>query len=73
MTEFDNILVDILGKNAFFSTDFKVEDDVRKLAFAVRYLNTQIKQCQKFMPYDDKDYVDEVQKSVVQILKGELR
>jgi hypothetical protein len=73
MSEFDKILSDILGKNAFFSTDFKVEDDVRRLAFAVRYLNTQIKQCQKFMPDDEKDYVDSVQKSVVEILKGNLR
>ena len=73
MSEFDKTLADILGKNAFFSTDFKVEDDVRKLAFAVRYLNTQIKQCQNLMSDDDKDYVDGVQKTVVEILKGELR
>jgi hypothetical protein len=73
MSEFEKAMIEILGKDAFFSTNFKVTDNVQKLAFAVNYLHTQLFQCKRMLQDDDKDYVDGVSKSVIEILKGERR
>jgi hypothetical protein len=70
MKEHEKILVEILGKDAFFSTDFKVTDNVRVLAFTVQYLFTQLRQIQGMMQDEDKDYIAGVELNAIEILKG---
>lgn len=71
MSEFNKTMVDILGRDAFYSTDFKVTDNVIVLARTVNYLFSQLSQCKNMMAEDDKHYVDDVKKSAIEILKGE--
>ena len=73
MSELDKVMIDILGKDAYYSTDFKVTDNVRLLITAVNYLFTQLGQCKKFMSEEDRDYVDGVKKTAIEILKNESR
>lgn len=73
MKEHEKVLVEILGKDAFFSTDFNVTKEVRTLVFTVKYLFTQLGLIQKMLPEDDKDYVSDVEVTAIQILKGEKR
>lgn len=73
MKEHQKILVEILGKDAFFSTDFNVTDNVKVLSHTVNYLFTQLGQIQKMLPEDDKDYVSEVELAAIEILKGNCR
>lgn len=70
MTEFDKVMVDILGKDAYFSTDFKVTDNVAKLVKTVNYLFTQLSQCKNMMAEDDRQYVEDVKQNAIEILKG---
>lgn len=70
---YEKTMVELLGRDAFYSTDYNVTDNVKRLAFAVNYLYTQIGQCQRMMAEEDRGYVDNVKQSVVEILKGERR
>ena len=73
MSNLDEVLIEILGRDAFYSTDFKVTHNVTVLARTVNYLFTQLSQCQNMMIDEYKDHVDDVQKSAIEILKGEER
>jgi hypothetical protein len=73
MTNIEKALIDILGKSAYNTPDFKLDEDIRKLACAVRYLTIQLEICQNYMENKDIDYVDGVQRNLIQILKGELQ
>jgi len=69
----DEILIEILGKDAYYSTDFKVTDNVRLLAQTVRYLYTQIELCKQYMKEEDRLEVLEIRKNAIEILKGDRR
>lgn len=69
----DELLIEILGKDAYYSTDFKVTDNVRLLAQTVRYLYTQVELLKQYMPVDDRAEVLEIRKNAIEILKGDRR
>jgi len=71
MKEHEKILIEILGKDAFFSSDFNVTDDVKKLARTVNYLFTQLRVIQPMMQDDYKQQIPEVEALAIEILKGD--
>ena len=73
MNDLDKVMIDILGKDAYYSTDFQVTDNVKVLMRAVTYLFTQLSQCKNFMPDEDKDYVEGVKRAAIEILENENR
>lgn len=73
MKEHQKILVEILGKDAFFSSDFNVTDDVKKLARTVNYLFTQLSIIEPMMQDDYRDHVSDVELNAIEMLKGESR
>ncbi len=68
MNDFEKAMIDILGKDAFYSTDFKTTASVVKLSKALSYLYTQISMTKRYMDKDGQEYVESVKKSVTEIL-----
>lgn len=71
MTDLDKIMVDILGKDAYFSTDYKVTDSVRLLSKAFHYLFIQMGQVKGMLPSDDQDYIETIKNNAILILKNQ--
>jgi hypothetical protein len=69
MKDLDAALIEILGSDAFYSTDFKVTDNVRKLAHTVNYLFTQLELCKNYMQLEEREYVNEIKENAIKILK----
>jgi hypothetical protein len=68
--EFQKAMIEILGKEAFYSTSFNISDNAQKLASVVYYLYGQLDQCKYMINPDDRDYIDELKKNVIEILNG---
>lgn len=70
-TDLDKTLINILGKDAYYSTDFKVADNVTVLVKTVSYLFTQLSLIQRDMTeQSDKEYVNGVKQKAIEILNG---
>lgn len=73
MEEYQKALIEILGKDAFFSSDFNVTEDVKKLARTVNYFFGQLKIIETMLEADSKTYTSSVESNALDILKGNSR